>query len=66
MRPNGGIDAAAGGVLGQHQVMQTLAHAVQSLEFVSRGRHGGLGCHMQHGGNGMGVVGGKLRIDAVA
>ena len=45
--------------------MQALAHPVQALEFVSSGRHSGLGCHMQHGGHGVGVVGGKLRIDAV-
>ena len=61
VRANGGVDAAAGAVFFHHDVMQGLAHAVQTLEFIGLGVVG----HMQDGGNGMGVVRGELRIDAV-
>ena len=59
----GRIDPAADSVFGQNDIVQAFAHAMQALEFVSAGRDMGFGGDMQDGGDGMGVVGGKLRID---
>ena len=61
MRAHGRIDAAARGIIRQHDIVQTLAHAMQTLEF----KGGFIGGHIQNRGHGMGVVGGKLRIDPV-
>ena len=61
MRPNGRIDAAARGVALQHQIMQRLAHPMQALEFET----GRVCCHFDNGRHRMGVMGGKLRIDAI-
>ena len=61
MRADRGIDAAACGVVRQHDVVQTLAHAVQTLKF----KGGTVGPHVQNGGDGMGIMGGELRIDPV-
>ena len=63
MRSNGCIDPAAGAVLAQHQIMQHLAHAVQALELKA---FPVIACHFQDRRDGMGVVCGKLRIDALA
>ena len=61
MRPHRRIDAAARGVALQHQIMQRLAHSMQALEFkTSR-----VCCHFDNGRHRMGVMGGKLRIDAI-
>ena len=60
MRPNRGIDPAAR-TLGMHNFMQPLAHAVQALEFKGRCVFG----QIKDRGHRMGIVGGKLRIDAV-
>ena len=61
MRAHGGIDAAARAVVFQDDIMQPLAHAMQALELkgalVRR--------HVQNGRHGVGIVGGKLRIDAI-
>ena len=61
VRANGGIDAAAGFMVGQHNVMQAFTHAVQALKF--KGCF--VGRHIYNGRYSMGVVGGKLWIDAV-
>ena len=61
VRTDGSVDAAAGAVFLHDDVMQGLAHAVQALELVSLRIVG----HMQNGGDGMGVMGGELRVDAV-
>ena len=63
MRADGGVDPAAGALAFQHDVMQRLTHAMQTLEFKGLMRQ--VAGHLQHGGHGMGVVGGELRIDSV-
>ncbi len=65
MRADGGVDAAAGGLVGKDNVMQPLTHAMQALEFVVERRDANLPRQMQDGSYGMGVVGGELRVDAV-
>ena len=61
MRAHRRIDAAARAFGLTHRLVQLLAHAVQALELeaVAILRHG------QDRGDGVGVVGGELRIDAV-
>ena len=61
MRANRGIDAAPGLVRGEHDVMQRLSHAVQSLKF----KAGHVLGHFKDGGDRVGVMCRKLRIDAV-
>ena len=61
VRADWGIDAAAGGVVGEHDVVQAFAHAVQALEFKGQG----IGRHVEDRGDGVGVVGGELGVDAV-
>ena len=65
VRADGGIDPAAGVFGVQHDCMQCFAHTVQALELecVLAAPH--LGRHVQHGGHGMRVMGGELRIDPV-
>ena len=60
MRADRRIDAAAGLFALQHDVMQPFAHAVQALELERFAR-----AHVDDRGDGMGVVGGELRVDAV-
>ena len=63
MVPNWRINAAGNPMLLQHLIMQSFPHAMQSLEFEI--------CHLlsartvQYGRDGMGVMGGKLRVDAI-
>ena len=61
MRADRRIDAAARALGLAHRLVQLLAHAVQALELegVAVRRHG------EHGRDGMRIVGGELRIDAV-
>ncbi len=61
MCAHGGIDAAAGGVAFENDVMQGLAHAMKALEF--KGLR--VISHFDDGGNSMGVMGGELRVNAV-
>ena len=61
MRANRGVNATAGFLGLEDDVVQGLAHAVQALEFEGRF----IGGHFQNGGGGMGVMGGELRIDPV-
>ena len=62
VRADRGVDAAAGFMVGQHDVMQAFAHAMQALKLEG----GCVGRHVQNGGHGMGVVGRELRINAVS
>ena len=61
MRADRRIDAAARALGLAHDLVQRLAHAVQALELEAVAVAG----HRQHRGDGVGVVGGELRIDAV-
>jgi len=64
VRADGGVDAAAGVFAVLDDLVQGRAHAVQSLEFISRpAPH--IGGHIEDGGDGMGIMRGELRIDAV-
>ena len=66
VRPHRRVDAAACGVLGQDDLVQAFPHAVQALKFVGAcGDVSFLG-DVQDGRDGMGVVGGELRIDTVS
>ena len=47
----------------QHLLMQSFSHAMQALEF--KIFHLLRGCTVQYGGDGMGVMGGKLRVNAI-
>ncbi len=60
MRAHRRIDPAAGAFVLQHDIVQPLSHPVQALELERL-----IACHVQNGGDGMGVVGGELRIDPV-
>ncbi len=51
--------------LGQNDVMQPLAHAMQALELETAQVTPSVSRHVQHRRDGMGVVGGELRIDPV-
>ena len=64
MRTNGRVDPAMAAAIFQHDVMQSLAHAVKALEFVGVIAHAHIARHVEHGGDCMGIVRGKLRIDA--
>ncbi len=65
VRADGGVDPAAGGVVRKDDVVQPFAHAMQALEFVvHRGQPLRLG-DVQDRRDGVGVVGGELRVDAV-
>ena len=61
MRADRRIDAAARAFRLAHRLVQLLAHAVQALELEAVA----VRRHAQDRGDGMGVVGGELRIDAV-
>ena len=56
-----GVDAAMGAFGLAHRLVQGLAHAVQALELEGVEVVG----HFEDRGNGVGVVGGELRVDAV-
>ena len=56
------VDAAARALALADDLVQRLAHAVQPLELEAARVAG----HRQHRGDGVGVVGGELRVDAVA
>ena len=60
MRPDRRIDAAPAAGLVHDDAVQALAHAVQALELERR-----VARHVQDRGDGVGVVGRELRIDAV-
>ena len=60
MRADRRIDPAAALVFADHDVMQTLAHAMQALEFEI-----GVADHVQNRRDRVGVMGRELRIDAV-
>ncbi len=62
MRADRRIDAAARAFGAAHRLVQRLAHAVQALELEAGAVVAG---HLQDGGDGVGVVGGELRVDAV-
>ena len=62
VRADRGVNATAGGVVGQHDVVQAFAHAVQALKFEGRGPAFG---EVKDGGDGVRVVGGELRIKPV-
>ena len=65
MRPHWGINSTTSTLFRQNDVVQPLAHAMQALELerpeIAAHRPG----HVQNGGDGMGVVGGELWIDAI-
>ncbi len=60
VRADRGVDAAACAFPLQHDVVEPLAHAVKALEL-----EGLALAHVEHRGDGVGVVGGELRIDPV-
>ena len=62
MRAHGGVDAAAGALALQDDVVQRLAHAVQALELECRSCRPG---HFEDSRGRVRVVGGELRVDPV-
>ena len=61
MGADGRIDPAARALGLQDLIMQGLAHAVQALEFKLFGTFS----QLQDRGDGMGIVGGELRVEAI-
>ncbi len=59
------VDAGAGAVLVMQDLVQPLAHAVQALELEGLGLDAELVGDLQHRGDGVGVVGRELRIEAL-
>jgi hypothetical protein len=57
-----GVDAAGNAAVLQHLAVYAFAHAVQALQLKGRAFHAR---HLHDGGNGAGVVAGKLRVDHV-
>ena len=65
VRADGGVDSATGLFGIQHEGMQRLAHAMQSLEFKVIRASAHLSGDIQHRRHAMRIMRGKLRIDAV-
>ncbi len=61
VRADGGVDSAARGFVPVDDVVQTFAHPVKALKLERRL----VARHVEDRGDGMGVVGGELRIDPV-
>ena len=62
---DGGIYPATGVLSRQHEVVQGVAHAVQPLKLILIPGPAHTAGHMQHGGDGMGVMRRELRINPV-